>query len=207
MMALTGIKSSLKLLNENLDIFPRLRNSALTHDRNHDIQWLLIPQGKMFGFGIRGNGNVVIQDKGERNTYTFETFFLKPRITSCQEKEVIESISDYMLLIEMKHKTLKARDITRCKNAEIRRQLLEGFGYEKFVEQMGGQTIHVDGDYKLIKIDWHKDEEPIKLVRVKDSSTDRWYILRVPPEVRTCKQALAWTFGLEPEQYHPVKET
>ena len=33
------------------------------------------------------------------------------------------------------------------------------------------------------------------------------YLLRVPPHMKTCKQAVAWTFGLEEIEYNPVKET
>lgn len=37
-------------------------------------------------------------------------------------------------------------------------------------------------------------EEPIMLVKVRDPSTGRFHILRVPPSMRTCRQAIAWTF-------------
>jgi len=30
------------------------------------------------------------------------------------------------------------------------------------------------------------------------------YMLRVPPDVRTARAAVAWTFGLKPEQYKPA---
>jgi hypothetical protein len=32
-------------------------------------------------------------------------------------------------------------------------------------------------------------------------------MLRVPPEVTTCKEALAWTFGMSTEEYNPIKES
>jgi hypothetical protein len=52
-----------------------------------------------------------------------------------------------------------------------------------------------------------KNEEPIFLVKVKDPSLQVYYMLRVPPNVRTCKEAIAWTFGLSSEEYNPIMET
>jgi hypothetical protein len=34
---------------------------------------------------------------------------------------------------------------------------------------------------------------------------DHW--LRVPPTMRTAKEAVAWTFGQAPESYDPIVET
>jgi hypothetical protein len=33
------------------------------------------------------------------------------------------------------------------------------------------------------------------------------YFLRVPPHIRTAADAVAWTFGFEEDEYHPVQET
>jgi hypothetical protein len=35
----------------------------------------------------------------------------------------------------------------------------------------------------------------------------RTYWLRVPPQTRTARSAVAWTFGLTPEQYAPLVQT
>ena len=166
-----------------------------------EILWLVNDK-----FGIRRNGNIVLQDK-ERKTYTLKTFLLKPRLQPCLEKEVIRIINEYLLFVKLRKGTLRAKEIMRCRNAEIRRMLLEGFGYEKFLAEVKGEVVHKDGDYRLIRIEWNKDEEPIKLVRVKDASTNRMYVLRVPPTVKTCKEAIAWTFGLSEDEYNPIKET
>ena len=52
-----------------------------------------------------------------------------------------------------------------------------------------------------------KHVENIRLVKVRDSTTKRFYLLRVPQTVWTCKQAVAWTFGMEEDDYIPIKET
>ena len=93
------------------------------------------------------------------------------------------------------------------KNAEIRRICLEELGYARFLSQVDHQVIEKDGEYELVRIDWHKNEEPICLVKVKCPSTGAFYTLRVPLDMKTVKQAVAWTFGLKPSQYCPEKET
>jgi hypothetical protein len=37
--------------------------------------------------------------------------------------------------------------------------------------------------------------------------TVRRYLLRVPPTVRSPREAVAWTFGVEAAGYHPTAET
>ena len=45
------------------------------------------------------------------------------------------------------------------------------------------------------------------VVKVQDFTTKEKYILRVPPHVRTCKEAIAWTFLMEESEYNPVIKT
>jgi hypothetical protein len=33
------------------------------------------------------------------------------------------------------------------------------------------------------------------------------YLLRVPPTMRTAQQAVAWTYGMAAEDYHPAVQT
>jgi hypothetical protein len=39
-----------------------------------------------------------------------------------------------------------------------------------------------------------------------DGSRHRYW-LRVPPRVRTCQEAVAWTFGVREAEYRPLVET
>jgi hypothetical protein len=194
------LKQDLKTLCENFDVIPQ---RWLWRQKT---QWLILNR-----IGIQESGRILFFDLGdnikEMGIYTLKNFFLKPRLMADEEKKIMETMKDLMLLVKEKQKTLVAREITSCKNAEIRRLLLERFGYERFLAEMGGKTIHQDGDSSLIEIVWHKDEEKLKLVRVKDSSTERYYVLRVLPSVKTCRQAIAWSFGKSETEYQPIKET
>jgi len=102
---------------------------------------------------------------------------------------------------------LTAQDILNIKNAGIRRACLELLGYGRFLAQLGHKVIERSGDYELIKIDWHRREEPICLVKVKCPSTGAYYTLRVPPTMKTVKEAVAWTFGMEDREYSPKQES
>ena len=55
-------------------------------------------------------------------------------------------------------------------------------------------------------------EEPVVMVEVQNSTpepdgTRKTYYLRVPPNLRTAREAVAWTFGLSGSQYRPERET
>lgn len=60
---------------------------------------------------------------------------------------------------------------------------------------------------------YNKDEKIILLtndicfLQVKDSSTNKAYFLKVPPDMRSVEEAKAWTFGLKKEEYKPMIET
>lgn len=64
-----------------------------------------------------------------------------------------------------------------------------------------------DGKRVLYRIDW-RDDEPIVAVKVQCPSTGQIYFLRVPPAIKTCRAAVAWTFGFDKvSTYQPLLET
>lgn len=96
---------------------------------------------------------------------------------------------------------ITTKDILECKNQEIKQKALKAYGYEKFVYDTGAEEIHRDGENFLLK----KDE--MVFVSLLDSSTSRRYILRVPPNMKRTKQAIAWTFELDEKSYNPLVES
>ncbi len=94
-----------------------------------------------------------------------------------------------------------AVDILGCKNQEIKQQALKRFGYDNFVREAGMEEVDRDGENALIR------SGDIVFVHVKDSSTPRRYLLRVPPTSKTVKEAVAWTFNMRPDEYDPIIET
>ena len=54
--------------------------------------------------------------------------------------------------------------------------------------------------------------EPLTYLKVRNSTPEldgsfKDYFLCVPPTMKRCKQAVAWTFGLEENDYNPEQET
>ncbi|WP_433335750.1 DUF6745 domain-containing protein [Spirillospora sp. CA-294931] len=96
-------------------------------------------------------------------------------------------------------------------NAELRRVMLEIFGYDRYLAETGARPVHKDETGTLWSITVPGDE-PVVMVEVINSTpepdgTYRTYYLRVPPGTRTAREGVAWTFGLTEADYVPQKET
>lgn len=120
------------------------------------------------------------------------------------------AVKDLIPTVDTLYKVLNDKDATpkeiiALPNAEVRRAVVEIVGYEKIVED--AETLDdSETDGILLRIPLQGDED-IVLVHVKDPSTDREYFLRVPPEMKTARQARAWTFGFEPDEFVLTKES
>jgi hypothetical protein len=97
------------------------------------------------------------------------------------------------------------------RNAELRRIMLEHYGHERYILDSGAEPIQQDEAGKLWRVAL-PDDEAITMVEVVNSTAEpdgtfRTYWLRVPPHMSTAKQAVAWTFGLEEQEYEPQIQT
>ncbi|MFD9587697.1 DUF6745 domain-containing protein [Streptomyces sp. NPDC059980] len=96
-------------------------------------------------------------------------------------------------------------------NAELRRVMLEHYGYDRYLEASGAVPVHRDETGVLWRVELVGDEDVV-MVEVINSTpepdgTSRTYWLRVPPSTRTAREGVAWTFGLGAEVYEPAQET
>lgn len=96
-------------------------------------------------------------------------------------------------------------------NAELRRVMLEFYGYDRYLAESGARPVHRDGTGVLWRIAL-ADDEDVTMVEVVNSTpepdgTHKTYWLRVPPETRTAREGVAWTFGLDAEAYAPLRQT
>ncbi|CAM5301148.1 hypothetical protein STANM337S_00461 [Streptomyces tanashiensis] len=96
-------------------------------------------------------------------------------------------------------------------NAELRRVMLEYYGYDRYLAASGARHEHSDETGVLWRIEL-ADDEDVVMVEVVNSTpepdgTHRTYWLRVPPTTRTAREGVAWTFGLRPEAYEPLVQT
>ncbi|KQX50848.1 MULTISPECIES: DUF6745 domain-containing protein [unclassified Streptomyces] len=101
--------------------------------------------------------------------------------------------------------------IRQEENAELRRVMLEYYGYDRYLAASGARHEHQDETGVLWRIGL-PDDEDVVMVEVVNSTPEpdgshRTYWLRVPPTTRTARQGVAWTFGLHADAYAPLVQT
>lgn len=106
---------------------------------------------------------------------------------------------------------LSAKKILAETNAEVRRVMIERMGYLEFALDAGAKELDRDtdpgGPRRLLRIELEGDE-PLVGLACACPSTGRQYLLRVPPDIKSCHQAAAWMAGFDdPKKYKPVVET
>jgi hypothetical protein len=94
---------------------------------------------------------------------------------------------------------------------ELRRCMIERFGVERFFRETVPRPAREDRYGKLWRCDFG-DDDPYTAVEVEDGTTGpdgrrRKHFLSVPPEMRTAHEAVAWSYGLAPEQYDIATRT
>ncbi|MBW1596680.1 DUF6745 domain-containing protein [Streptomyces sp. JJ38] len=107
--------------------------------------------------------------------------------------------------------TLTPERVRAEENAELRRVMLEHYGYERYLSESDARPVHRDDTGVLWRIPLSGDEDVV-MVEVVNSTPEpdgahRTYWLRVPPQTRTAREGVAWTFGLEADAYQPLRQT
>lgn len=92
-------------------------------------------------------------------------------------------------------------DILNAPNQELKQRALKLYGYERFVAEVQMDEIDRDGENALLK------KGDVLFAYVKDGSTPRRYLLRVPPNMTRVRAAIAWTFNMTEAEYQPLVET
>ena len=96
---------------------------------------------------------------------------------------------------------LNAKWVLAEQNAEIKRELVEAMGLDRFFAQLEAQIMHSDIDgcgnlRALLRIPLPETNAGyLQAVRVVCPTTGRIYHLGVPSHVKTCQEAVASTFG------------
>jgi hypothetical protein len=115
--------------------------------------------------------------------------------------------------------SLTPQQIDQERNAEVRRVMIERFGMERYIREAKATVLHADTDglgqpRRLLHVP-RRDDTPLVVVEVTNSTPEpdgsrHRFLLRVPPQMRTCQQAVAWTFGItgaEAQEFSPVAES
>lgn len=107
---------------------------------------------------------------------------------------------------------ITAEEARNQPNVEVRRIMIERMGFSRFLTEIGATVIDHDTDGRgmprlLVHFFPNRWSELEAYVEVTCPSTGHVYHLRVPPNIRKCAEAVAWTFGLSVEAYAPLLET
>ena len=110
-------------------------------------------------------------------------------------------------------------EIENESNAEIRRIMIDQYDIKykgKYLLDSGAKIIDKDKDQFGKPLILYKkeinDDEPIVMIKMINSTPEpdnsfKEYFLRVPPDIKKAKEAIAWTFNVESENYNPIIET
>lgn len=100
---------------------------------------------------------------------------------------------------------LSVEEILEIKNAEQRQAAMAIVGHDKFLA--AGKIIdtftpvgmeHRAPMYTLVEIiSEEKKEIPVKILKMRDPNKEIYYYVRVSPKEKTCKEALAQSYGFE----------
>lgn len=101
--------------------------------------------------------------------------------------------------------------IAKEENAETRRVMMERYGYERYLTDIGADREQADDFGELFRVKRGNDTDLV-MVRVINSTAEpdgsfKKYMIRVPPHVETAHEAVAWTWGTTQKQYAPALET
>ncbi len=87
-------------------------------------------------------------------------------------------------------------------NAELRRVLIQGIGYERIASELGATELDSFQEYSLLKIDNNVDVEPIYMLKMICPSTGYIHVLRLPPDLKSAREAIRWVnWGVDPEEF------
>jgi len=95
-------------------------------------------------------------------------------------------------------------------NAEVRRVMLDRFGFDRYLSKSGAVPVHADDCGTLYRIDL--GGETLAMVSVLNSTpeadgTPKRYVIPVDPACQTARAAVASSFGLTATQYQPSQES
>jgi len=98
---------------------------------------------------------------------------------------------------------------------QVRRVCIDRMGLDRYMKDSGARLLDEqfvnERSVKLWRRD-HPGHEPLVAVEIVNASPEpdghhRRHWLRVPPQMRRARSALAWTFGLGARAYNPAVET
>jgi hypothetical protein len=96
----------------------------------------------------------------------------------------------------------RAEWLLEQRNAELRRVLIQGIGYERICQDLQAKECDRWQEYTLLQIESEIDVEPIHLLKMICPSTGFIHVLRVPPDINSAREAICWVnWGIDPTEF------
>jgi hypothetical protein len=89
---------------------------------------------------------------------------------------------------------ITCQDIMAETNAEVRRVMIERYGFDRFIVDSKAKVLNRVGEYELVSVP-DPAEGSIKALKMVCPSTSAVYVHPVAPECETVEAALAWKRG------------
>ncbi|KAI9133366.1 hypothetical protein ON05_008635 [Acaryochloris sp. CCMEE 5410] len=96
----------------------------------------------------------------------------------------------------------KADWLIHEQNAELRRVLIQGIGYDRLCQELQAESLNTWREYTLLRIAPAIDVEPIYLLKMTCPSTGYIHATRVPPSIQSAREAIRWVnWDTDPEEF------
>ena len=105
---------------------------------------------------------------------------------------------------------IDVRSIEAVHGPQIRRCMIDIMTPQRFIEQGGAYRVSQDETGILWRQRWRWEAwAAVEVINgtPETDGTHKHYFLQVPPTVRTPREAVAWTYGLNERHYRPVVRT
>ncbi len=100
--------------------------------------------------------------------------------------------------------SITVEEICFCANKHIRSVLLDRYGVNRFLKNSDARLVHADefGELYHLSISY---VEPVVLVRIhfdlmEQDRRFKEFFIRVPPDMKTAREAVAWTYAMSTAQ-------
>lgn len=119
-----------------------------------------------------------------------------PDFDSGWQEEATKSIRDALLILKP---DVSLQEFEGVPNQELRRFIIET--HPHFINSVTNAVLDESGPNQLLGFKGNTT-----WLWLKDVSTERRYLLQVPHETKRVRQALAWTFNMNEDDYAPLVE-
>jgi hypothetical protein len=87
-------------------------------------------------------------------------------------------------------------------NAEIRRALIQGIGYDRLCQDLDAIELDSWAEYTLLKVKESIDVEDLHLLKMTCPSTGHIHAMRVPPDITSARDAIKWmNWDTDPQDF------